>query len=223
MSQILGNTPVEIAPASWSKQTGQTTQSASTYIGTAAQVAAKIRTLVKDSTLLSYSVEIIPGGHKLTFTRTGDPSVGGVTPTPNPSTETTIEIDWVTETYPLAAADYFATLNSLDLAAAEKSLADHTTFTAATELGQDYYDKRLKGIETFQIWSPVVRRTTSYAPGATTNIGSGTAGYIDRPPAGPTGKWIYLKTADRIVQRGRVIERQEEWTGKKEWDKDLYK
>ncbi len=88
----------------------------------------------------------------------------------------------------------------------------------------------LKGVESYLVFPPVLRRTTKdprRPRKAFSGIG-GKCGQIVRPPTKLTGmvagSWKWLKTADRAQQAsGGGSERVEEWTGADEWDETLYK
>lgn len=88
----------------------------------------------------------------------------------------------------------------------------------------------LKGVESYLVFAPVLRRTTRdprRPRKAFSGIGA-RAGKIVTPPSRLTGMvagaWMWLKTADRAQQAsGGGSERVEEWTGADEWDNKLYK
>ena len=88
----------------------------------------------------------------------------------------------------------------------------------------------LKGIESYLVFAPVLRRTTKDPKkprNAFPGIG-GKCGKIVVPPAKArklaAGKWDWLKTADRVqTASAGGSERVEEWTGADEWEKTLYK
>lgn len=89
------------------------------------------------------------------------------------------------------------------------------TLTGTTSTGQKAYAYlRLRGVESFLDYAPVVRRTTKYrgnqAPSAA-DAGQKTSA----PPYAPDG-YQWLKTADRVSKQGvKSVDwvRQEEWTG----------
>ena len=82
---------------------------------------------------------------------------------------------------------------------------------------------RLKGVEAFLDFSPVVRKTTKYR-GSVAPSAADTGQKVTAPAYAPTG-YEWLKTADRVSKTGtKSLEwtRQEEWTGQRKWllDKD---
>ena len=87
----------------------------------------------------------------------------------------------------------------------------------------------LEGVESYLVFAPVLRRTTSdprRPRKAFSRIG-GKCGKRVTPPSRLTGMaagdWGWLKTADRARQAsGGGSERVEEWTGADEWDERLY-
>ena len=88
-----------------------------------------------------------------------------------------------------------------------------------TTLGAKFARLRLRGVESYFVPAPIIRRTklTSQRPTSTT------CGKISTPPISIPG-YKFLKTADRAVRDGAHgnWKRVEEWTGAEEWDKDLY-
>lgn len=88
----------------------------------------------------------------------------------------------------------------------------------------------LKGVESYLVFAPVARRTTSSEKPAVKAFGAvgGKAGKIDDPPgkllAMVAGSWKWLKTEDRAVERsGGGSQRIEAWTGADDWEEELYK
>jgi len=99
---------------------------------------------------------------------------------------------------------------------------DAKTLTANA---QDYATKILKGEDSYIIFIPVCRRTTTTMNEPVTSK----AGHREDPPSGKFPKalidaWKWLKTADRLSQSGKSSkwEQIEEWTGANLWDTDLY-
>ena len=77
----------------------------------------------------------------------------------------------------------------------------------------------LKGVESFLTFAPVISRTSTYKSRPT----PADYGKICTPPTTVPGSWVYLKTADRIVQQtDKTYQRTEQWTGAEEWSTDLY-
>lgn len=83
--------------------------------------------------------------------------------------------------------------------------------------------KILRGVEGYNIYAPLIRKTTTFARQPV----PGNAGFIEGggpvvDVAYPEG-YEWLKTACRdIQQQDKSWERFEEWTGSDEWDEDLY-
>lgn len=77
----------------------------------------------------------------------------------------------------------------------------------------------LKGIDTYLAFNPVITRMSTYKSRPTPE----NYGKICAPPVTAPGTWVYLKTADRIVQQsdGKYV-RTEQWTGADEWAPELY-
>lgn len=89
------------------------------------------------------------------------------------------------------------------------------TLTGTTSTGQKAYAYlRLRGVESFLDFAPVVRRTSRYL-GSSAPDSSDAGQKTDAPAYAPAG-YQWLKTADRVSKQGtRGVEwiRQEEWTG----------
>lgn len=79
--------------------------------------------------------------------------------------------------------------------------------------------KLAAGIEGWLAFYPVVTRTSTYK----TRPDPQNIGEIDAPPVSVPGTWVWLKTADRVVQNARKqYVRTEQWTASDSWDTDLY-
>ena len=79
--------------------------------------------------------------------------------------------------------------------------------------------KIMKGIEAWLAFYPVVTRTSTYKA----RPSPANAGKIQTPPVTVSGTWVWLKTADRVVQNAkRQYQRIEQWTASDKWDTDLY-
>lgn len=89
------------------------------------------------------------------------------------------------------------------------------TLTGTTTTGQKAYAAlRLRGVESFLDFAPVVRRTTKYRGNSAPS--SADAGQKTSAPSYAPAGYEWLKTADRVSKQGvKSIEwiRQEEWTG----------
>ncbi len=93
---------------------------------------------------------------------------------------------------------------------------------------RDAADLILRGVETYLVFAPVVRRTTRRydTESPFTDVGQ-MCGRVDEPPAEALslipGDWKFLKTGDRMLRPASgPIERHEEWTGADEWSELLY-
>lgn len=92
-----------------------------------------------------------------------------------------------------------------------------------TASAQKYASKILKGVESWVEYIPILRRRTV----GVDSPADSDAGMIQTPEGfakAIPSEWVYLKTADRYFRsatKGRW-ERQEAWTGAKEWDTDHY-
>lgn len=97
-----------------------------------------------------------------------------------------------------------------DAAGAEQTLSGEALKVAAL---------MLKGVESYISFNPVVTRNSIYdARPAPSGYGK-----ISTPPVTVSGTWVYLKTADRIIQQtDGKYQRTEQWTGADEWSPDLY-
>jgi hypothetical protein len=87
---------------------------------------------------------------------------------------------------------------------------------------QDYAKKKLRGQDTYHVFSPVVKRTTKVStPFQGTELGK----KLSSLPSGlvcPAG-WVWMKMADRSIRSGAgKWERSEEWSGYTYIDPDLY-
>lgn len=77
----------------------------------------------------------------------------------------------------------------------------------------------LKGVESYIAFNPVITRNSTYKTRPT----PADYGKICTPPVTAPGTWVYLKTADRIIQQtDGKYQRTEQWTGADEWSTDLY-
>lgn len=96
-----------------------------------------------------------------------------------------------------------------------KPTGETLTLSGTTSAGQKAYAYlRLRGVESFLDFAPVVRRTSKYF-GSSAPASSDAGQKTTAPTYAPSG-YEWLKTADRINKQGtRGIEwlRQEEWTG----------
>jgi hypothetical protein len=159
---------------------------------------------------------------------------GGAATTPS-GADAIYEIDWCQvekrlEQHPRyrVGAAGAKVLTTSDLSSIEdwKSTTDaterDTKRAALTANAQDFVSKLEKGQDSYLIYIPVLRKTsTTYTPPSTS-----TCGKRETPPgfpAVPSG-YTFLKTADRGQRTGqnRKWERQEEWTGFDFVDPDIY-
>ncbi len=110
-----------------------------------------------------------------------------------------------------------------------------------SENAQNLADKIAKGVDTYLVFYPVVRRTrTTNIPSTASDINTQILAknlraklryvdipitlWVERSSAWKEVDLYYLKTADRCTRTGNrgAWERIEEWTGAETWDPDLY-
>ena len=138
----------------------------------------------------------------------------------NGQPETTIEVDWSQIAKPLATHPKYRNLSEDDLKKIEAVVAGKAEPSEVTgELAQNLLAKRLKGVESYLVFAPVVRKISK----SRQSPAVGSCGKISTPPLGVTG-FVFLKTADRSSKSNysSTWERTEEWTGADSWDTDLY-
>lgn len=162
-------------------------------------------------------------------------AVSGGAASNNSNIDSIFEIDWCQvekklEQHPRyrVGAGGAKVLTTSDLASIESWKAEtdaterDTKRAALSSNAQDFVSKLEKGQDSYLIYIPVLRKTsTSYQPPTTS-----TCGKRETPPgfpAVPSG-YTFLKTADRGQRTGsnRKWERQEEWTGFDFVDPDIY-
>jgi hypothetical protein len=92
-------------------------------------------------------------------------------------------------------------------------------WSTLTGLSLKVAQKIMKGIEVWLAFYPVVTRTSTYK----SRPSPSNYGKIGAPPVTVPGTWVWLKTADRIVQNAKKqYVRTEQWTASDAWDTDLY-
>ncbi len=144
-------------------------------------------------------------------------------------------VDWQRIDVPLANSDYFSSLTTehwkqikawqaIETANGEMygelkypDSPGSTTGIVLSGLAYTYAEKIIKGITSVMVFVPVVTRATPNSGAPVT----GTCGQRSSPPVSISG-YTFLKTADRRNRRNRRWSRDEEWTGFKELDSDLY-
>lgn len=142
--------------------------------------------------------------------------------------KSTIEIDMAQLEKPiLTKSDYSAYADVIELwKAADATLRSSYKYKDATGTDQTLTGNALivaqlalKGVETYLAFNPVITRMSTYKSRPTPE----NYGKICAPPVTAPGTWVYLKTADRIVQQsdGKYV-RTEQWTGADEWAPELY-
>jgi hypothetical protein len=146
-----------------------------------------------------------------------------------------ISVDWVALEHQIRAHPELAEMTAYDSASVEKweketdpdlkgafkfSVAGGSPESAVTlsALAQKLARCINRGVDTYQDFHPVVRRSTIYRgsmPGTDSIVGNGIVG--GAPPGAPAG-WTYVQTADSVTGaiHGGQWERNEEWTGMKE-------
>ena len=91
----------------------------------------------------------------------------------------------------------------------------------------------MKGVESYLVWAPVIRRSTAGLRHATVGDGMGRihSGTPKIDGISVSGNWKWLKTGDSAEtywtqdESGRECERcsrEELWTGADDWDEELY-
>ena len=134
-----------------------------------------------------------------------------------------IELEWSQLEKPLACAPIFRGIPLEEIQIVEKIISgelDESAFEKCTNnLVDDYYEKRRRGVASYLVFAPVVRRTRQTRSKPT----CGACGKISSPPMA-VGSYVFLKTADRILKSNsdNFWTRTEEWTGADNWDRDLY-
>lgn len=139
-------------------------------------------------------------------------------PTSTPLAQPEYEIDWVRYDLPLATHNIFKNaISAARLRIIEKGISDGEEVPLAGEVEVKYYEKRIRGADSYMLFCPVIRRMTPHATRPTTT----TAGKISTPPIS-ISPFTYVKTADGARKQGGRWVRNEEWTGSYAWDTDLY-
>lgn len=120
----------------------------------------------------------------------------------------------LTESDREAIAGYFATSVAEERAAYKAQIGAAAAWTL--------FRLKLKGVESYMVFGPVVRKSSTQNLPATTNS-CGQKGEPDATVPHPTG-YQWLKTADRCTRSGRNgnWQRDQEWTGADEWSDDIY-
>lgn len=138
----------------------------------------------------------------------------------NENPETVIEVEWSQIEKPLATHPRYSSISQDDLKKVEDILSGKLEATEVSGVRvQEYLEKRLRGVDSYLVFAPVVRKTST----TRNRPGTGSCGQISSPPIGVSG-FQFLKTADSARQSSltRVWERSEEWTGADKWDSDIY-
>ena len=148
-------------------------------------------------------------------------------PTPDSEAETSgysqeYEIDWARTDMPLATHKrYKDALTVGQLEEIEFWLNNPSQIPNRLE-GKpakqvELYKKRLRGQDSYMLFTPVIRRITPNSTRPTTSA----AGKIDTPPIAIAG-FDYVKTADSARRQEGRWNRTEEWTGSYFADPDIY-
>jgi len=155
----------------------------------------------------------------VTGEETKDSSPGG-----NQQTQPTqYEIDWGRVDRSLALHPKFSSLSKEDIKKIEAYVQDVSdsgggAYTGpTTPAAVKYLTLRMKGTESYMVFSPIIRATTPYASPPTT----GTAGKKSTPPISVSG-FEFIKSADGARKYAGEWQRIEEWTGVDEVDDFLY-
>lgn len=192
-------------------------------------------------------VKRMPGG-KGVLTVTAEATITSQTQEIPPANET-IELDWVREDTPIEAhphynsegacdkkivRQYLDNANDIERQALWDSLPE-VTATAGEGQGnvRDLLTAKLKGLDAYMEFHPVVKRTTDVFK-AVTNKTCGKLSMASslienlRVPVplqdGQGGLYVYIKTADRCVRaaKNKRWQRVEEWTGYTQYYPHLY-
>jgi hypothetical protein len=92
-------------------------------------------------------------------------------------------------------------------------------FNALSVNAKDLASKILRGVESYVVFYPVVRRTTPIGKAPS----SASPGKIENPPPEiRISGYQFLKTADRFIRKGTHWSEVEEWTGAEFIDPDFY-
>jgi hypothetical protein len=188
---------------------------------------------------------------RLSVTAEAEGTSVGVTDN-NDATSTQLEIEWAQvekplRQHPMYKADGAHELDATELADLErwehetdtaikgafqfKDKPEAETATALTPDAAHLAAKLLKGIDSYLLYLPILRKTTNH-PRQPTTGNCGTTGIPTDFPSRPMrsvseGVWVayvWLKTADRATNSGEhnTWQRIQEWTGFDEVDTDLY-
>ena len=131
----------------------------------------------------------------------------------------------------------------VEMAQIEKSIVSHPKYAAYADAVQAWrddpstdtsgyasdalecIDKLKRGVESYIVFAPVIRKTTVTDDSVT--VGAGLGKIVSTAPTPPevtvSGSWDWLKTRDSVsVDGDNLVRRVEEWTGADEWDADIY-
>jgi hypothetical protein len=116
---------------------------------------------------------------------------------------------------------------------AYKYVDDSGAEQTLSQLGQEAAGKIMRGVESYLVWAPVIRRSTAGLRHATVGQGMGKihTGTPNIDGISVAGSWKWLKTGDSAETywtedvKGDDVERcsrEELWTAADDWDEDLY-
>ena len=156
----------------------------------------------------------------------------------NPVTEPEVEIDNVQLERPIEKHPRYKTVTEDDLALISEYFSASKDRRAAImrffsgsadhDLALELLKHKIRGVESYLLFPPVVKRTAEYRRlPATEKCGailtaSALKAKLNGEPV-PSG-FEYMKTSDRASRTGRHgrYKRTEEWTGAQVWDRHLY-
>ena len=97
-----------------------------------------------------------------------------------------------------------------------------TILTITDDTAKECCDKIRKGIESYLVYAPVIRKTTT-VDSIPNDYGLALGHRFDSLDIDIPGDWQWLKRCDKLVPNGdSTWQRIEEWGGADEWDEDLY-
>jgi hypothetical protein len=152
----------------------------------------------------------------------------------DPEFEPTIELEWSQLEKPLALHDDYTSCSDTDtLALIEEYMGAEASrraviFAALSTEAKSLLNKKMKGVEAYLLFYPVIRATSqTWLLQATTNAGKRYTAAEVKVESGmgvtPPTEFTYLKTADHYTRTGkyRAYEHVQEWSGINP-DPDIY-
>jgi hypothetical protein len=129
--------------------------------------------------------------------------------------------------YAECAAEVAAWRDGVDavLHAAHKYIDEDGEEAELTGDALEAAEKIEKGVESYLVFAPVIRKVTKSDDNLTVGLDLGKKVPAPTMPSSISvaGAWEWLKTKDNVTLDGDLLAtRIEEWTGADEWDEDLY-